>query len=281
MHKSAWLYLILYNKPMESKTLTEKSLEVIDQYLHFKIGSATTNVPYFNNKTAKIRAALRTHIGKGSPSEIHDEFQILATKERLDQQALTDKSLKKSLTDKNLGIECSGFAYHILEAESVDRGFGRLKKHLAFIGSKGLIGKLRSSFRPVENCNVTTFADNTNSKITALNEVRPGDIITMTNDIDPEAAERNHILIINEVVSDNSIPVKITYSHSVAYPEDGVYGTGVRQGEIEILNIDKPITEAKWTEEDKVGEPSITESKNRLYIRAQKSKTELRRLNWF
>jgi hypothetical protein len=90
-----------------------------------------------------------------------------------------------------------------------------------------------------------------------------------------DSKERDHILLVCEVEYENSIPKKIHYSHSVAYPEDGLYGTGVRNGYIEITNPDLPITEADWVEEKKQGYANL------LFVRANKSKTEVRRLKWF
>jgi hypothetical protein len=91
---------------------------------------------------------------------------------------------------------------------------------------------------------------------------------------DVEGNERNHILVIHQVEYQNFIPYKIHYSHAVAYPEDGIYGTGIKQGTIEISDIHKPITEQIWIENGKQGEA------NRIFVRAQKSKTEVRRLKW-
>ena len=62
-----------------------------------------------------------------------------------------------------------------------------------------------------------------------------------------------------------SKPVAIYYTHAVAYPEDGLYGTGVRQGKIELTNASKNILEAQWSE-------------NQMLERAKKSKMEIRRV---
>jgi hypothetical protein len=263
---------------MEIKTLSNSALQTRTNYLHFRIGFATCSIPYLNNKTAQNKTAFRAYKGKGSPEEIKDEVQILMIKNHLDENAFSDEALKKFLVDNNLGIECSGFSYHVLDAESVSRGHGHLKKHLKFIRCRGLIGKAVCSLRPVENCDVATFADDTNSRVISLNEIAAGDIITMTvGDVrHAPSDERNHILIIDKVEAISDIATQISYTHSVAYPEDGKYGTGVRQGTIEILNGKTDgITDARWTEN------SLEGSANRLFLRAQKCKTEVRRLKWF
>jgi hypothetical protein len=92
---------------------------------------------------------------------------------------------------------------------------------------------------------------------------------------DAEESERDHILVIHQVEYQNFIPYKLHYSHAVAYPEDGIYGTGIKQGTIEITDINKPVTEQVWTENGRQGEA------NRIFQRALKSKTEIRKLNWW
>jgi hypothetical protein len=258
---------------MEIKTLSQSALKIIDQYTNFKIGSAICSIPYFNNKTVNKRIALRTYIGKGSPSDIKDELEIIITKEKINRDSLNNELLKKILVDNRLGIECSGFCYHVLETESIQRGHGSISKKIKFINCNSIISKIKCSLRPVENCDVATFVSDENSKIISIKDVLPGDIITMISDRDN--ADRNHILIIKEVQYENANPKKIIYSHSISYPEDGIYNNGVRDGEIEITNPELKITDAIWSENQK------EKDNNPLFIRAQKSKTEIRRLNWF
>lgn len=258
---------------MEIKTLSKSALDIIDQYTKFKIKSATCSVPYFNNKTIGKRMTFRAYIGKGSPSEIKDELETIIIKEKIDSKSFNDILLKKTLVDKGLGIECSGFCYHILEAESVSRGYGSIGKKITFINCRNIIDKIKCSLRPVENCDVITFKDNKNSKIISLKEILPGDIITITSN--QETADRNHILIIKEVQYENSNPKTIIYSHSIAYPEDGIYNTGPRNGQIEITDINSKISDTKWIENNKEND------NNPLYLRIKKSDVEVRRLNWF
>lgn len=257
---------------MNTKTLSNRALSVIDQYLNFKVGTAVCSVPYFNNRTVKARAALAVNVGKGSPKEIFEEVQSLLVKAHTIIDAVTPESLKKILTDNNIGIDCSGFAYYVLNAESLDEGKGSIDKHLTFVQATGFFGRIMSSFNPVKHVGVITLADDKNSTPVQFKDIRPGSIITMLNDANE--SERNHILVIHQVEYQNFIPYKLHYSHAVAYPEDGIYGTGIKQGTVDITDITKPITEQIWTENDKQGEF------NRIFVRAGKSKTEVRQLNW-
>jgi hypothetical protein len=258
---------------MNTKILSNRALSVIDQYLNFKVGPAVCSVPYFNNKTAKLRGALAVHAGKGSPKEICEEVQSILLKAHTTEDSLTSESLKKILADNTIGIDCSGFAYYVLNAESEEAGKGPLDKHISFVQATGLFRKLIASWRPVGNVGVSTLAHNNNSHIINLKDIQPGSLITMINDA--EESERDHILVIHQVEYQNFIPYKLHYSHAVAYPEDGIYGTGIKQGTIEITDINKPVTEQVWTENGRQGEA------NRIFQRALKSKTEIRKLNWW
>lgn len=264
---------------MTTKTLTPSALSTIEQYLHFKIGPATCSVPYFNNKTTLARAGLRVNGGKGSPKDLYDEVHDLLIKSHVTTDSLTTESLKKILTDQNLGIDCSGFAYYVLDAEFRELKKGPLAQHITFINAHGILGKIRAKLRPVENCDVATLAHNENSSSVAVKDILPGDIITMTayDNVDmsnqpiSRETERDHVLVIHQVEYQDLSPIKIHYSHAVAYPEDGVYGTGIKQGIIEITDPTKPITESIWTENGTVGDS------NRIFVRAKKSNTAVRR----
>lgn len=231
------------------------------------------NVPYFNNKTLGRRASLRVHIGKGSPQEIQSEIEEIALREKIDWKSLSDEQIKNLLIDHNIGIECSGFAYYVLNEESKVKGKGELKRHFKFPFAHGVVGRIRSAIRPIENIDVKTFAHDENSKVVEISDVKIGDIITMTKS--EEQGVRDHILIINKIDFENNLPKTIYYAHSVAWPTDGEYGSGIHEGKIEITNPEKSIVEQHWIELGKTGEENYT------HARAKKSVTELRRLNWF
>lgn len=246
-----------------NKTLSEAAIFVLEQYLHFQVGPASCSVPYFNNKTIKARAALAARVGKGKPSDILDELKDILFRKRISIDSLNSESLKKILVENNLGIDCSGFSYQILNAESEATGKGSLKKHLVLIKANNFIRKIIASLNPVKNVDVATFASDKNSQQISLKEILPGNIITMLGN--SGEGERDHILVIHKVEYVGSDPKIIHYSHSIAYPEDGLYGTGVRQGYIEINDSSNSILEGNWSEKH-------------IFARAQRSKTELRKL---
>lgn len=208
---------------MITKRIQEKSATVIEQY---------RGIPYFNNRRTGLRGALPVQVGKGSPKEIHEELEYILKINKLDPNTV---DIRKLMVESNIGIDCSGFAYHVLR-----------KTNYSFPYAGGFLRKMIAKFRPVANIDVKTFTHDNNSKIIALRDVQPGDIITMVGNGD---ASRNHIVIIDQIEYQNDLPATIHYVHSIAIPEDGQYGHGVRSGKIEIINPDKPLTDQIWSEE--------------------------------
>jgi hypothetical protein len=261
------------NTTPNADRLSPLAIEVIDAYQHLKIGAAEASVPYFNNKTTRARMTFRVYIGKGSPQDVHEELQTVMIKHHIAKDAATSDMLKKMLVDENIGIDCSAYAYYILDAESRYRGLGHINRRLKFIRSNGPIGKMRAYLRPAENCDVRTLLNEMNSRPIALTDAKPGDFISMTDG--PEGPERDHILVITSAQKTEADMMKIDYTHAVAYPEDGRFNTGIKFGAIEVASPDKPITEQAWTES------GSAEKAATILARARRSKTDLRRLKWF
>lgn len=256
--------------------LSEQAQSVIRGYQSLAINGISCSVPYFNNKRTGQRMALPAYIGKGSPAEILEEIDILFTKDQISKETLDSQKLKKFLVDNKIGIDCSGFVYHVLEAESRSRGL-TLARKIRFV-NRGFLGRIWSLLRPANNCDVATFANDANSFVVPIRTAEAGDFISLiTSDQDDEA---NHILIVTAIERSKELQesvksVVLRYAHSIAYPEDGLTGTGIKTGIIEIAPTAENLLDGTWTEN------GISGPDNRLFRRAQNSKTELRRLNWF
>jgi hypothetical protein len=243
--------------------------KAVNEYLNFQIGNAITNIPYFNNKRNSSIGGFRVEIGKGSVKEIRDDIEGLMVKDHISIEKLGDLVLKKYITDKDIGIDCSGLIYHILDQVCIET---KSKSIADFINWRdlGLWSSIKAKLRAAENTSVAIFASNRNSHIINLPDISIGDIITITKD----AKNRDHILLVTDVVKEEGQSINIKYAHSIAYPEDGLYGTGVRTGEIQIEgNSTKNIYEGKWLEDNK--------TPNSLVDRMKQSTVEIRRLNWF
>ena len=258
---------------MNTKVISQGAQDIIEQYKNFKIGKAVCSIPYFNNKHTGNRGSFRVEVGKGSPKDIFEEIEQIALKEKIDLNLLDSISLKKLLVDGGLGVDCSAFAYYILNEESISRGKGALDRHLAFPFCEGIVRKIKCKLRPIENCGVQTFTHDKNSKVISLVDIQVGDIITMTNG--GEDGDRDHVLVVDQIEYQNFLPTTLHYIHAVAWPTDGEYGHGIHEGKIEVLDVNKSIIEQRWIENGKIG------AENYTFTRGQKSVTELRRLVWF
>jgi len=243
-------------------------------YMGLSFGDKKVQCPYYNNRRGGIRAGLRPLIGKGSPDEITEEVILIALKSRENIKGMDEKDLKRFIVDRKIGIDCSGLAYYILDAESRSKNLGSLKKNLRPVNGTNFLRKLICKIRPVESAGVTSFSSEKNSKEIKINDARPGDFIAMLN----TGPEKNyhHILVLTETMSENGNIKQIKYVHSYAWPEDGKYGHGVREGCIEITDVQEPIQKQIWTEQSKSGDENITQ---RRAIEA--GMTSVRRLNWF
>ena len=252
---------------MNTKLLSRPAQETMDQYLHFKVGAAECAVPYFNNKHIRQRAGLRAVAGKGSPREIFDEVEIQGMRENIRHTDWTNDLLKRFMCDNDIGIDCSGLAYYILDAEMRGLGKKALDRHLDF-PDRSFLRRFIAKFRPAENADVLVFANDCNSAAIDWQKIQPGDFLTMTG----SESERNHIVVVSQVDYQNFVPTSIHYTHSIAWPNDGQYGHGVRQGTIEVIDATKGLLDQRWTEKEKTG------AENPTYLRAQTSKTEARRI---
>ncbi|OGH58825.1 MAG: hypothetical protein A2725_03685 [Candidatus Magasanikbacteria bacterium RIFCSPHIGHO2_01_FULL_33_34] len=260
--------------------LSNEAQKVIDAYLNLPIKNNFISVPYFNNARQKIRGGLKVFTGKGNPKEIIEEISIIAQKNKINLDKFNQEQTKQLLVDNNIGIDCSGLAYYILNAELKAKTNKSLQSVIKFPTIKNIFRKLIAKLRIVQNVNVLTFAQDENSHSILKKNIKPGDFIVMINAGIKQ--DRDHIIVItktnceyNTPDSTNNLSIKkISYVHSFAWNKDGKYNHGVREGEIEIINENAGLLDQLWTEQCK------TNQENETYIRATQAKTlEIRRLN--
>lgn len=253
------------------ETLSPQARKVIADFTSLP-GYPGVRVPYYNNRRHKVRAALRAFIGKGSPTDIAEEVELFGLREKVSLNAMTPEQIRAFMIDRGLGIECSGFAYYILDAESTARGKGNIQSHRILPGAS-FFRKIIAWLRPVENMSVAYFADPLNSKEIEIADVKPGDIITMR--VSKETNYEDHILVVSEILKENGTVKNIHYVHAIAWPEDGKYGHGVSEGTISVDGL-KKLLDMRWEERGK------TQRDNHTYTTAlNASLLSLRRLNWF
>jgi hypothetical protein len=214
---------------------------MIDRYLSLPVG-AHPSCPYFNNRRRGTKSGLRVLVGKGTPEEISEECEIRALQNRISIATLSSEKLKEFMVSQDIGIDCSGFAYHVLGAALHERRGGRLSSHI-HTRRKGFMGNIIARLRPAENMGVATFADERNSVAITASEARAGDIITFIGA--GRDGTYNHIIVITKVETKESA-TRLSYVHSYAWPEDGAFGHGVREGSVIVYEND--LAHAVWKE---------------------------------
>jgi len=282
---------------METQRLSPATLKIIDSYLNLPFPGRTVKAPYYNNRRAALRGGLRVLIGKGSPEDIAEEALIISLRERIDLTSLDNETLKKFLVDNKLGIDCSGLAYYILDAECRTRQLGTLKKYIVRPYVKNPLRKLLITLRPIENTGVKTFGHPLNSSIVKIADCKPGDIIVML--ASGQAHDYDHILVVHEVerqTSPNPSSVEegkrepspsqrrgqgevssltIHYTHSLQWRTDGLYNHGVSQGTITVTEPTSSLLDQTWIEKGATG------AANETLERAKQAKElHLRRLRF-
>jgi len=211
-----------------AKSLSKEAMDVIVAY---------QDVPYFNNARSSVRFGLRALVGKGSPQEIADEALLYSLREKVNLKNLSPEQKKKFLVDHNIGIDCSGFAYYVLDAESQARGLGTLFHNLSYPFANSLFSHLGRMLRRryVESADVSTFAHPSNSHEVKPRDVLPGDFFVRIN------KDRNHMMVVTEISGG-----QITIAHAEARPEDGRYGHGVRTETLLFSQLALPIHRLNW-----------------------------------
>ncbi len=244
---------------METKTLSKPAMKLIQEYLELPFSNEKVSCPYFNNRRAKVRGGLRVLIGKGTPKDIVEEARLITLREKIDITELDKENLKKFLVDHNLGIDCSGLAFHVLNTELK----GRLKKQVKLPYIKNPLRKLLAKLRTVENVGVHTLAHESNSKEVELKDIKPGDLVIILQS--GTNKKLNHILIIHQVDYKNNDPKTIHCTHSFQWSVDGKYNHGARQCKIRVIHTNRGLLEQEWTEQDKTG------SENGTYTHAKQA----------
>jgi len=259
---------------MIQSDLTLEAKKMLADYLRLPNFTANVACPYFNNRHIRLRGALRVLIGKGSPEEISEEAQLFALREKINLTNFETETLKKFLVDHRLGADCSGFAYHLLEAESLGKKLGNLKKHLQRPFIKSPVRKFLAWLRPIENTGVGTLVHEKNSHEIKNENIQAGDMIIFLKT--GLKHDYNHVLVVASVEGENNTPTTVNYAHSFQWSKDGKYDHGVRLGRITIADIKKPLLEAAWEEKNETG------NNNETFTHAKNAEVlVLKRLNWF
>ncbi|MFA6486508.1 MAG: hypothetical protein WCT40_04040 [Candidatus Magasanikbacteria bacterium] len=157
--------------------------------------------------------------------------------------------IRRFLIDNQLGIDCSGFATHILRAHFLETKKIDIAKKLVKNIPAGLTRKIIMRLRPVESIGVKSGYGNDRNTAKLGDEtigydfakIQTGDVVVMLG-VDTKNT-RNHILVITDYDGHT-----IKYAHARAWSSEGKFGHGVNTGEIKITAPGKGLLAQEWTE---------------------------------
>ena len=237
-------------------TLSKNAINTIHQYKNLNIGGKSITTPYFINKINKVRAGLKVLVGKGTPKEIEDEANLIALRKKINLSKLTDEQIIDFLIQNNIGIDCSGFVYHVINAQTRELKQKSLSSFLNY-KHKNPIRAFITKLRPAENTSVSVLFDEKNTTSINIQDAQTGDIIIMmgtgTNH------DLNHILLITDRKESKNKKLKsLQYIHSLKWKSDKALNHGVREGKIIFDKANKPLDKQSFEEQGKTGKENET-----------------------
>jgi hypothetical protein len=204
---------------MDGKRVTRELNRIYKKFAELRLGGQKIATPYRINDDPRNGAAFQ---GKSSPEVITQTAVKLADREQVDLTEISEEQIRKFLEDHKLGIDCSGFAYRMLDFASKKI----LKKDLRDAAGLDHVGNTN-----VELLTSSDFTEDVNN----LADIKPGDLIKVRS-----AEKPPHVMVVLEIKDK-----KIIYAHS----SKNSTPSGVHISEIIITNPGKPINGQKWQEE--------------------------------
>jgi len=193
---------------MKTLVISKQVKDAINEYSNLHLGDKEVCTPYYINE--KRHKDLRAMVGKGTTEEIQMEARIWEKLKGLDFNNMSSKEIKQFLTDRGIGIDCSGFVIHVLNKwyESIS---GQAIWSALKVPTPSFRAWLGNKLRPVENIGAQTITNEDNAKKIKVKDVLPGDLIRSK----AKRKDAHHIMIVTKVTYDDANnPTLIEYTHS-------------------------------------------------------------------
>lgn len=223
-------------------TISDEAKAVIKSYFELPLGGKKVPCPYYMNLKHE-RAGLRVMIGKGTAEEIVHEVLVWAQLKGILLSKMSVQEIRGFMIKKGIGIDCSGFAAYVLDAQLRKLGKGRLWRNLEY-RNNSLYSKFRRFLRPVENIGANLLTSELNCvPIADFDEIKPGDMIRAKGKIQ----NAHHVAVITDVFFNSNGKINsFEYVHSHRFYEDE---NGVRKGKVTISNPKKSLKDQEWHDE--------------------------------
>ncbi len=218
-----------------------KSLsQTANTYVEFAVADKTTGLPYYIH--LPDRPTLTTTHGKGSVEEIRAELLEIAQQKNVDLNAPEKHEILNLMRLWGIGIDCSGFVYHVLDPFVREQTGKPLSAYLLrHSGLRGHLEKVLKSSRRVRKISAANLTSDLNTiKVHAAKNVQPGDFLRLTH----EDYEGKHVAVFVDVS-----PTILTYAHS----SESTEMNGPHFAQIKIEDVTLGLEKQEWLEQAKDG----------------------------
>lgn len=207
------------------------------EYTHLNLGGKKIHCPYWSNQPPTL--SYGPYKGKGTPTQIVKATIKLAQKHNLDLNRLSSSDIKKFMENCQIGVDCSGFVYHMLDVLAKERG----KKGI-FNFVEGIKG------RGVRKVNAFCLTNDKNSQeIKTVREIQIGDMIRTYGG--------KHVMVVLRIKRDSGgEPKEVVYAHSSKTSSQ----TGVHLSSFKVKKLDGGLEEQEWLEKAKNGKNFFRQS---------------------
>lgn len=215
-------------------------LDQLNAYTSFQINGVEVPIPYY---LSKERFRYWESSGKGSPEVIYVETLKKAQQQGVDLAHASQGEIYKFMQRNRIGVECSGFVYHLLDAYVYAERGTSLSQYLhRFPGIIGAIEKRLLSAKRERRINVRTLTSDINSReVENLQDIQIGDTIRMSGTVPGD-----HILIIVGLEhNEHDQLTRLTYAHSSG--KDTIK-RGPHTAQILINDPNQPLKQQEWQE---------------------------------
>lgn len=213
----------------DKSNITKKIFNFVKKYEEMDVGGVTINCSYWTNRLKHGQVEIRGFLdGKGGAVEIRQELIRRVNLVTADYSfSLTPEFLRKFAKRERIGIDCSGFVFHVLDKLIRLKYRGCPVPNLSCVFPLGIKRTNADIFTSRKYC----------LPIKKISDCHLGDMIRIMGG--------KHVAIILEVSSSY-----IVYAHS----SQGTKIPGVHFGEIKIINENKSLGQQQWLEETRRGE---------------------------
>lgn len=208
---------------------TTKSLEdIFYQYTHLLFGKKEIACPYWIDNLKKLKHGPGG--GKATPSEIINLTKKKALENNINLEQLSEKEIVSFMKKNRIGIDCSGFAFWLLNELDLEKGGNGIADDIP--ESKGRFIKFRASTTMLTDPLVS-------NPVEKVSDIMPGDMIRMR--------KGHHLLVVFQVEKNSqNNPEKIVYVHSSSPLFTSI--SGVHQQSILITDPKKSLKDQNWLE---------------------------------